>query len=392
MKFRNLGVKHSSLLLLTICFFLLFEGSSMAGTLRIGIIAPLSGPGAPWGKALVEGYELAVDDLEKEGGLKIKGEIFDVKLIPYDDKYTGAGGVQAANRLIAVDKVKFIAGSISSASVMAFTPITEKEKVLVLGDSYSRRAINPKTDYFWRTGITSTESAQILIPYVVKEQQIKKVAVFGPNDESGQDLSATDVEQYKKLGVEVVYNEFYERDQKDFYPQMTKIMSLKPDLIDTSASSPGTTGLLAKQARDLGFKGPFVTPSGFFPAPVIAVAGKGADNFYYAIAADLNSKDPKIVSLMKKYRERYGKECNQWSVINWYGAARLLFRLIQEKNSADPTVIKKAMENLGEFEGITGKSYFYGKEIYGADRQCMAPIWICVLEDGQEKIVKKIGK
>jgi len=391
MKFKNLGRNHSVLLLLTICLFLLFESFSMAGTLRIGIIAPLSGPGAPWGKALVEGYELAVDDLEKEGGLKIKGEKFDVKLIPYDDKYTGAGGVQAANRLISVDKVKFIAGSISSASVMAFTPITEKEKVLVLGDSYSRRAINPKTDYFWRTGITSTETAQILIPYVVKEQKIKKVAVFGPNDESGQDLSATDVEQYKKLGVEVVYNEFYERDQKDFYPQMTKIMSLKPDLIDTSASSPGTTGLLAKQARDLGFKGPFVTPSGFFPAPVIEVAGKGANNFYYAIAADLNSKDPKIVSLMKKYRERYGKECNQWSVINWYGAARLLFKLIQEKNSADPTVVKKAMENLGEFEGITGKSYFYGKEIYGADRQCMAPVWICVLEDGQEKIVSKIG-
>lgn len=389
MKFRNLGRKHSFLLLLTICFFLLFEGSSMAGTLRIGIIAPLSGPGAPWGKALVEGYELAVDDLEKEGGLKIKGEKFDVKLIAYDDKYSGAGGVQAANRLIAVDKVKIIAGSISSASVMAFTPITEKEKVLVLGDSYSRRAINAKTDYFWRTGITSTETAQILIPYVVKEQQIKKVALFGPNDESGQDLSATDVEQYKKIGVEVVYNEFYERDQKDFYPQMTKIMSLKPDLIDTSASSPGTTGLLAKQARDLGFKGPFVTPSGLYPEPVVEVAGKSADDFYYAIQADMSAKDPKMANLMKKYRERYGRECDKWATPLYYSAAQLLFQLIQKNNSADPTVLKNAFEKLGKFETIAGPMYFGGKEIYGIDHQIMGPIWICVIKEGKEKILEK---
>jgi len=389
---RIKGLDKIAFLVLFLSVGILFSShhSAVAGTLKIGIIAPLSGPGAPWGKSWPEGLELAIDDLEKAGDLKIKGEKYDVKVIPYDDKYAGAEGVKAANRLISVDRVKIIFGSTSSAVVMAVSPITEQAKVLVLANSYSKRALNAQTQYLFRVVQTSTETAKLLIPYVVKKHKIKTVALIAPNDESGQDLSATDYEEYRKAGVEVVYNEFYERDQKDFYPQMTKIMSLKPDLMDTSASSPGTTGLLAKQARDLGFKGPFVTPSGLYPDPVVAVAGKSADDFYYAIQADLASKDPNMVAFMKKYKARYGKECNQWATPLYYSTALLLFDLIQKNNSADSTVLKKAFENLRKFEFLVGTMHFGGKEVYGIDHQIMGPIWICVIKNGKEEILEKI--
>ena len=73
---------------------LFLDNSAKAATLEIGIIAPLSGAGAPWRKALVEGVEMAIDDVEKDGCLKIKGEKYGIEVIPYDDRYTGWGGIQ----------------------------------------------------------------------------------------------------------------------------------------------------------------------------------------------------------------------------------------------------------------------------------------------------------
>ena len=372
--------------------FLLSPGPVAAKTLKIGVIAPLSGPAAPWGKSWVEALELATDDLEKAGGLKIKGEKYDVKIIPYDDKYSGAAGVQAANRLISVDKVDIIFGSTGSAVVLAVAPITEKAKALVFCNSYTEKALSPNTQYHFRVIQTNTETAPLLVPYVVKKHGIKTVAIIGPNDESGQSLSTVDFELYKKLGVKDVYNEYYERSQKDFYSQMTKIMSMKPDLIDTSASALGTTGLLAKQARDLGFKGPFITTAGIYPDPIVEVAGKSADSFYYANQADMSSKDPEMVNFMKKYRQRYGKDCDKWATVCYYGIAHVLFQQIAKNNSADPTVLKNAFEKLGKFKTIAGAMRFGGKATYGIDHQIMGPIWIANIKNGKEEIIRKVSE
>ncbi|HUU40472.1 MAG TPA: ABC transporter substrate-binding protein, partial [Desulfatiglandales bacterium] len=61
-------------------------------TLKIAVITALSGAGAVWGRGILHGVELATEELNASGGLNIGGERYKVKLIPYDDKYTGAGG------------------------------------------------------------------------------------------------------------------------------------------------------------------------------------------------------------------------------------------------------------------------------------------------------------
>jgi branched-chain amino acid transport system substrate-binding protein len=375
-----------------ICLTFGFVINIKAETFKVGLVVPLSGAGAPWGRAMADGVGLAVDEVNKAGGLKVGGKTYQVEMLEYDDKYTGAGGVQAVNRLISVDKVNVIFGSISSASVLAFTPITEKAKVLVMGNSYTRKAVHPGNEYFFRVIQTSTESAKLLIPYVLKKNSnIKKVALLGPNDESGQDLSACDITEYKKKKVEIVYNEFYERSQTDFNSQLTKMLSEKPDLIDTSASSPGTTGLIVKQARDLGYKGLFLTSSGFFTKSVVDVAGKAAEGFYFAMHIDLTSKLPSIKDFLSKFKAKYNRECEQWSSPLFYDGAKVVFSLMQKNNTTDSTKIKKALEKMGPWESFGRKMHYGGHEVYGIDHQIMGPMYIANVKDGKDNILEMVN-
>jgi len=357
-----------------------------AATLKIGVVAPLSGPAAVWGQGFQRGLELAVEDVEKDGGLSIKGEKYKVEVVAYDDKYSATESAKAATRLVSVDKVKFILGPVGSACALAMLPITEKAKVLVFGNGYSRKCVSPQFSYFFRITGTNVETSPYLIPYVINKYKVKKVAVIGPNDESGQDLSALDIEWYKRLGVAVLYNEFYERTQQDFYPQLSKIVSLKPDLLDTSASSPATQGLIAKQIRDLGYTGPIITPSGFTPGPAVRVGGKAVDGLYYAT---LELRNPKYYPIINsKYQKRYGAELEIPGVVIYYSISKLLFQTMQKTQSIDSTVIKTAMENMGTVNTLYGKIKWSGKEFYGINRQIVNPVDIAVIKEGEENIIQ----
>src|ERR1700751_1789320 len=109
--------------------------------LKIGGIGPLSGGGTAWGLAVQRGVEMAVDEVNKAGGLKVGEKTFQPKLIMYDDQYTAAGGRTAAERLINLDGVKFVIGPIGSPSALAVVPITNQAKVIVLSNGYAREIL-----------------------------------------------------------------------------------------------------------------------------------------------------------------------------------------------------------------------------------------------------------
>ncbi len=89
-------------------------GATAQEVLKIGGVGPLSGGGTAWGLAAQRGMELAIEDLNAAGGIKVAGTVYKLQLIMYDDQYTGQGGKAAAERLVNQDKVKFIIGPVGS--------------------------------------------------------------------------------------------------------------------------------------------------------------------------------------------------------------------------------------------------------------------------------------
>ncbi len=364
------------------------QADDKAGELKVGVISCLSGPGVGWGNAVLHGAETAAEVVNTKGGLSVHGKKYKIKIIGYDDLYTGQGGVTAANRLIFEDKVKFIIGPISSASLLAIQPITEKEKILVLSNTYTSKALSKDKPFTFRVVPTSREFAVPMIKWLASQHpKAKTVAILSPNDDTGTEVQSHDVMGYKEAGIEVKFKEFYERETKDFFPILTRVIAAGVHIIDADGSSPGTVGLIVKQARQLGFKGLLVKTGGPGTAEVIRVAGKQAEGYYYYTPI---SDDPAMVAYEKKYMEKYHNPMNGLTPY-FYDGTGMLFKAIEEAGTIDDTeAVKNKLLAIKDYPGLLGKLNWTGEKVYGINRQIVTPSYVGRVTNGKEKTATKL--
>jgi branched-chain amino acid transport system substrate-binding protein len=368
--FRGIVVMVAVLLLMVV-----WTGPvSAAGTktLLVGDINPLTGKGAYWGIGAQTANDLNAEKINKAGGIVVQGQRYKIKFIHEDDKYTGAAGVAAANKLIFTDKVKFLVGPLASASVMAFQPITEANKVVLICDTYAPPTLLQGKKYTFRAIVPPTHLAPAFFEWLKKTYpHLKKAAHIAPNDATGWGSAQGDNDAIVNLGMEVAANEYYERGTEDFTAMLTRILVKKPDFFAMGGTAPGDAALIIKQARELGFKG-MVQHSGMLDPNVIGPVA-GWENVEGVMSTAVSPVGPVVPQGMKDffkdYKAKYG-ELNSFAP-HIYDMLSILVLGIKKADSLDPDKVVEALENLGEFNTIWGKAYFGGMKLYGNNHQVM---------------------
>jgi len=208
----------------------------VAETLRIGIIAPLTGPGAPWGMAGKMAGEILANKVNSEGGLDVGGTKYEVEVIAYDDQYKAAEAVAAYNRLINQDGVKYIVIA-TSAPTMALKQNVEDDQIIALTSSYTPAAIDEGTKFMFRLYSTSADFMPGYVAWMKGNMTERKMVTLNPNDETGWAHTEVTVKYYEENGFEVLGSELYERSVKDFAPLLTKVVAMQPEVIDLGGSS-----------------------------------------------------------------------------------------------------------------------------------------------------------
>lgn len=363
-------------------------------TLKFGAILPLSGAGAPWGIGWLRGMEMATEEINTAGGIKVAGEVYQLKIVAEDDKYTGKGGVDAANRLIYEQGIKFINGPISSASALALQPITEKEKVLLLPDTYARDVVRPDKPYTFRIVTTSWEHMSAAYAWMLKEYPtIKTVFLTSPNDASGWSVTKDSKDAIAEQGLKIVGEQYYERGTTDFYPLITGMRATKPDVFDIGAAAPGDQALLVKQSREQGFKGVIIVGAGGGPWQVLEIAGKEYAEGFIASATIVENDPltpPGFNQVHGKYMAKFPNE--KWNPIIpvGYMSAYVFKMAVEGANSLDTTKVKEFLEKPGlEFDTVYGRASFGGKQKYGIAHQIVLPVFLGQVRDGKIVIVAR---
>ncbi|OYD73722.1 UNVERIFIED_ORG: amino acid/amide ABC transporter substrate-binding protein (HAAT family) [Burkholderia sp. CF145] len=361
-----------------------------ADTLKIGIIGPLTGGGAAWGQAAVVAGHTLAEETNAAGGLLVGGKRYRVEMINYDDKYNTSEAVSAYNRLVNQDGVKYIM-ILTGAATAALKQNVEDDKVVALTGSYTgNTTLGKNTRYMFRLYSDPDQYVPPLVGWLKSNAPGKKVVTINPNDETGWHVGEVSARTFTAGGFQVVDKEVYERSVKDFQPLLTKAIALKPDVIDLGSTPPGTSGLIVRQARELGYDKLFVKTGGPGPRDIVAAAGikasEGTVNMLYA-----DPSNPGYQKLAAAYKKDRGQDGNE-IIVAYYDGLNVLLHAISAAGSVDDTAkVAAAFARALPMKSVQGDEIrLTGLKEYGSNTQFVTTNYIGVVRNGQPVVVGKL--
>ncbi len=330
-------------------------GTSIAADpVKIGSVLRLS-IGAEHGIPAKRGVQMAVDEFNAAGGLKGQK----VTVIFEDEKDSPTAAVNAVKKLIDVDKVVALVGPMTSGATLAAYKVADEAKVVFITPTATSPKVSGASPYLFRGCSRIDTQAKVLTDYIAKTYKPKTVAVFYSNEPYGKGCAEVFGKFFKDLGIKEVATESFNRGDRDFKAQLTKIKAANPDLIFIPGYTPETAPAAA-QARHLGLNQRIVGVYGDMDPEYAKLAGKAAEGHLIAGEYDEDYDTPKN----KKFRENYykqAKEANEPVNIMFaallYDATGLVLEGMK-KNGPTSEGIKKFLKEVKDFDGVTGKLSF----------------------------------
>ncbi|QUW22335.1 substrate-binding domain-containing protein [Sporosarcina sp. Marseille-Q4063] len=324
-----------------------------AGTIKIGVLASLTGALESYGKQTKQGFELGVE-YATDGTNEVAGK--KIEIVFEDTETDPVVAVQKATKLLEDDEVDFLVGSSSSGDTLAVLPLAEEyEKIMIVepavADSITGSEFNP---FIFRTGRNSSQDAVAGAAAIAKPGV--KIATFAPDYSFGWDGVAAFKKAAEDLGAEVVLEEFADPAATDFTSNLQKIIEEKPDylfVVWAGANSPWNQ-ISDLKMQEKGIK--ISTGAPDIPALSIMEPLVGMEGFsvYYHTLPDNEIND----WLVKEHKERYnGDVPDLFTPGGMTAAIAIVEALKNSEGDADGNKMIEIMEGMS-FETPKGTMTF----------------------------------
>lgn len=338
---------------------------------RVGAFFSLSGPQTQFGVDTREGIELAVDEVNKAGGVRGKP----IKVLFEDDKSNPQEATNKVLQLIDRDKVVALLGEVASSISKAGGIVANKKKVPMISPTSTNPDVTKVGPFVFRVCFTDDEQGQAGARFVAKTLNKKKVAIlFASDDLYSSGLANEFREEAKKLGLEIVKEKQFLKTETNFTTYITEIRDAKPDIIYApiyyNAMIP-----VARQAKAAGVPGEmFLGGDGWDSAALLDGAGEEMNGAYFTDHIAPDAPFPSAQAFFKAYNERYKHQPSALATVG-YDAAKLLADAIRRAKGDTPEAIRDAIQDTKGFQGASGTITI------NKDRNADKPIVIVQIKD-----------
>lgn len=376
--------------LMFISSFALFAGCDRDGDggsaqsdseIVIGHFASLTGDTATFGTSADEGVRLALEEINKNGGVLGK----QIRLITEDDRSQSNEARAAVNKLITRDKVVALLGEIASSRSIAAAPIAQKAGIPMLSPGSTNAKVTQVGDYIFRACFIDPFQGEAMARFAMENLGHKKFALLWASDSDySAGLRQSITEAVKAAGGSIVAEESYqEKTDKDFRGQLTKIKTANPDALFV----PGyytQAGLIARQARELGFDVPMIGGDGWDSPVLVQSGGSAIEANYFTNHYAPDEDRPEVKAFVDAYKARYNGKTPDAMAVLGYDAMKLLADAIKRAGSTDPKAIRDALAATKDFPGVAGNITI------NEQRNAEKPIVVVQVKDGRFQYVATI--
>ena len=323
-----------------------------ADTLKIGLATPLTGASAQDGKDIQNGVNLAVKQINDQGGIDGKT----VEVVAEDDKGDASEAATVANKFAQDDSILAIVGNFNSSCTLAAAPIYNQTGIVQISPGSSSEAVTDAGDYTFRTITTDAVQGRYLAEWCVNELGHKNIAILYENDDYGLGLADVAERETEALGAKTVVREAYEVNQTDFSTVLTKVAKSKADVLIIGGLY-NETALIAKQLSDNGIADlPVMGVDAIYSDALIKLGGD-AVNGIKLTAYFSDSSDSKVTQdFIKAYTTEYGSAPGTYAAYA-YDATLIILDAVKNAGT-DRAAIRDYIANIKDFEGSTGVASF----------------------------------
>ncbi|MGI6299132.1 MAG: ABC transporter substrate-binding protein [Saccharofermentanales bacterium] len=320
---------------------------------KIGAFLQLTGGNSAYGIEARNAVQLGIDHVNANGGFNGAK----VELIAYDTAGSPEEAVKIVTKLLTVDKVDSIIGSVNSSEVLAAAGFANDAKVLTFGLGTSATWMQKDWPYVFRATMNNGFAAPITAD-IVKKVGTKSIAIFKGQDDASLSTAKTFAEACKERGIEVLADESYDVGETDYSAQITKMINSKAEAMYISVI--GETGpIIVKQLRQKGYNG-LIYDKESFMASQIAIAGEEASNYIlfanpYVTYATVEDCDiPNMKSFLELYKSKYNTMVKTDSAYRGWDTMMAMWEASKIAKSNESEAMRLAIPSIKGLAGLGG--------------------------------------
>lgn len=328
-------------------------GAAQADTLKIGIAGPVTGPVAQYGDMQKIGALMAIEQINKAGGIngmQLEGVI-------YDDACDPKQAVAVANKIVN-DEIRHVIGHLCSSSTEPASDIYEEEGVLMVTAASTSPTITEKGyQLIFRTIGLDSLQGPFAARYVIDQVKPKNMAIIHDKQQYGEGLATAVKAEVEKAGITPVMFEGVTAGDKDFSALIAKLKRNNVDFVYYGGYHP-ELGLILRQSREKGLEAQFMGPEGVGNPDISKIAGEASEGLLVTLPQSFD-QNPANQALVEAFKAK-GEDPTGPFVFPAYSALQVMTESMKATGSEEPEALAKHMRSTA-FDTTTGKLEFDAK-------------------------------